>query len=227
MTGNDSTRLVVVRGPSGSGKSTVARVICVSGWAAALIEQDYVRRKVLWEKDTPGAVIISMIDTLARHALDSGYSVVVEGIMHEVGYGHMLRELVADHRGISVVVYLDVPFDKTLRRHAGRPQPAEFTPELMAQWWAADDYLGLAGEIVIGPPPKRLWTGFSRPTLGSRLQVLPTRKRGRCSSNDSDRDRPGRYGRGKGSPRRAPTSSPACRSPTEPDDLRAGVDDRR
>lgn len=152
MTGNDSTRLVIVRGPSGSGKTTVARDLRERmGRGTALIEQDYVRRKLLWEKDTPGAVNISMIDTLARHALDSGYSVVMEGIMHEVRYGDMLRALVADHRGISAVAYLDVPFDETVRRHAGRPQAVEFRPELMAQWWAKDDHLGLAGEFVIGP----------------------------------------------------------------------------
>jgi adenylate kinase family enzyme len=152
VTGNDSTRLVIVRGPSGSGKTTVARDLRERmGRGTALIEQDYVRRKLLWEKDTPGAVNISMIDTLARHALDSGYSLVLEGIMHEVRYGDMLRKLVADHQGISVVAYLDVPFDETLRRHAGRPQAAEFTPELMAQWWATDDRLRVAGEMVIGP----------------------------------------------------------------------------
>ena len=152
MSGNDSTRLVIVRGPSGSGKTTIARDLRERmGRGTALIEQDYVRRKLLWEKDTPGAVNISMIDTLARHALDSGYSVVVEGIMHEVRYGEMLRKLVADHRGTSVVAYLNVPFDETLRRHAGRPQSAEFTAELMAQWWAQDDYLDLGGEIIVGP----------------------------------------------------------------------------
>ena len=152
MTGNDPARLVVVRGPSGSGKTTVARDLRERmGRGTALIEQDYVRRKLLWEKDTPGAVNITMIDTLARHALDSGYSVVLECIMHEVRYGDMLRALVADHQGISVVAYLDVPFDETVRRHAGRPQAAEFTPELMARWWAKDDRLRVAGEIVIGP----------------------------------------------------------------------------
>ncbi|MFD2794988.1 AAA family ATPase [Promicromonospora vindobonensis] len=152
MTGNDSTRLVIVRGPSGSGKTTVARDLRARmGRGTALVEQDYVRRTLMWEKDTPGAVTISMIDTLSRHALDAGYGVVIEGILHEVRYGDMLRALVADHRGISAVAYLDVPFDETLRRHAGRPQATEFTPELMAQWWAEDDHLRLAGEIIIGP----------------------------------------------------------------------------
>ncbi|MEV0952298.1 hypothetical protein [Promicromonospora sp. NPDC050249] len=70
--------------------------------------------------------------------------------MHEARYGEMLRGLVADHAGESVVVYLDVPFEETVRRHAGRPQATHFTPEEMAGWWAPDDRLGLDDEIVLG-----------------------------------------------------------------------------
>lgn len=151
LTGTRRTRLVIVRGPSGSGKSTIARELREQmGRGTALIEQDYVRRTLLWEKDTPGALNISLIDATARHALDAGYSVVVEGIMHEARYGDMLRGLVADHAGESVVVYLDVPFEETVRRHAGRPQATHFTPEEMAEWWAPDDRLGLDQEIVLG-----------------------------------------------------------------------------
>lgn len=120
------------------------------GCGTALIEQDYVRRALLWEKDTPGALNISLIDAAARHVPDAGYSVVVEGIMHEARYGDMLRGLVADHAGESAVVYLDVPFEETVRRHAGRPQALQFTPEEMAEWWVPDDRLGLDHEIVLG-----------------------------------------------------------------------------
>ncbi|MGI5191181.1 kinase [Promicromonospora sp. CA-289599] len=109
------------------------------------------RRTLLWEKDTPGALNISLIDATARHALDAGYGVVVEGIMHEARYGDMLRGLVTDHAGVSAVVYLDVPFEETVRRHAGRPQATHFTPEEMAEWWTPDDRLGLDHEIVLGP----------------------------------------------------------------------------
>lgn len=50
---------MIVRGPSGSGKSTIARKLREQmGRGTALIEQDYVRRTLLWEKDTPGAINI-------------------------------------------------------------------------------------------------------------------------------------------------------------------------
>ena len=151
MTGSQETRLIVVRGPSGSGKSTVARTLRRRmGRGTALVEQDYLRRILMWEKDMPGAANIGLIDSVTRHALDVGYSVVLEGILAADHYGSMLTGLIGDHVGTTVCAYLDVPFDETLRRHATRPQAADFTPEQMADWFEADDRLGVAGEIVIG-----------------------------------------------------------------------------
>jgi hypothetical protein len=122
------------------------------GRRTALVEQDYVRRTVLWEKDRPGAVNVGLIDSIARHTLDAGYDVVLEGILYTSRYGAMLRTLVDDHAGNTVCAYLDVPFDETVRRHGTRPQATEFTPEQMAGWWEPDDRLGVDGEIVIGDP---------------------------------------------------------------------------
>lgn len=120
------------------------------GRGTALVEQDYLRRTLLWEKDTPGAANIGLIDSVARHALDVGYSVVLEGILATKHYGPMLTRLVGDHAGTTVCAYLDVPFDETLRRHATRPQAADFTPEQMAGWFEVDDRLRVPGEIVVG-----------------------------------------------------------------------------
>lgn len=151
MTGSPTTHLIVVRGPSGAGKSTVARTLRRRmGRGTALVEQDYLRRILMWEKDTPGGLNIGMIDSVARHALDVGYSVVLEGILAADHYGSMLTGLIGDHVGTTVCAYLDVPFDETLRRHETRPQSADFTPEQMAGWFEADDRLRVAGEIIIG-----------------------------------------------------------------------------
>jgi hypothetical protein len=120
------------------------------GRGTALVEQDYVRRTLLWEKDRPGAVNIDLIDSIARHSLDASYDVVLEGILYTSRYGAMLRTLIGDHAGSTVCAYIDVPFDETVRRHATRPQSAEFTPEQMAGWWEPDDRLGVDGEILIG-----------------------------------------------------------------------------
>lgn len=150
MAGSETTRLIVLRGPSGSGKSTVARMLRRRmGRGTALVEQDYLRRTVMWEKDTPAGLNIGMIDSVARHALDVGYSVVLEGILAADRYGAMLTRLMGDHAGTTVCAYLDVPFAETVRRHATRPQATEFTVEQMAGWFQAADQLGVHGEIVV------------------------------------------------------------------------------
>jgi simple sugar transport system permease protein len=78
---------LIVRGPSGSGKSTVSRALRqVMGRGTALVEQDYVRRTMLQEKDLPGAVNIALIDSITRQTLDAGRDVVLEGILAARGH---------------------------------------------------------------------------------------------------------------------------------------------
>lgn len=152
MSDASKATLFVLRGPSGAGKSTIARLLRHElGRGAALVEQDYVRRRLLGERDEPGALNIPLIGTIAREALQRGRDVVVEGILAEVRYGDMLRALVAGHPGRSVCAYLDIPFEETARRHATRPQAAEFSVRDMAGWWSPDDRLGVPGELVVGP----------------------------------------------------------------------------
>lgn len=143
--------LLVLRGPSGSGKSTIARTLRAElGRRTTLVEQDQIRRTLLWEWDEPGGLAPQMIDLIARASLGEGRHTVVEGILAAERYGDMFRALIADHD--ATVVYLDVPFVETLARHADRPQAADFTPEQMAEWWLPDDRLGVPGEVVHRPP---------------------------------------------------------------------------
>ncbi|MFJ6623261.1 AAA family ATPase [Kitasatospora sp. NPDC091335] len=151
MTGNQRTVLIVVRGPSGAGKSSVAaRLRAAYGRGVAVVGQDLLRRTVLRERDVPGGANIGLIDLVARHALDHGFHAVVEGILAAGRYGPMLARLAADHRGRSHLYYLDVDFDETVRRHATRPQAAEFSPEVMADWYRPHDLLPDRAEHVIG-----------------------------------------------------------------------------
>lgn len=145
--------LVVVRGNSGSGKSTVAREVRRRyGRGCALIEQDYLRRIVLREHDSSNTdpVAPGFITAVTRTALDTGYQVVLEGILHTDRYGPALRSLIAEHPGRSHVFYLDVSFDETVRRHADRAADVDFTADDMRDWYAGQDLLGIAGEHVIG-----------------------------------------------------------------------------
>ncbi|MFJ8627860.1 AAA family ATPase [Kitasatospora sp. NPDC093550] len=150
MTGSPDTVLVVVRGPSGAGKSSVAaRLRAAYGRGIAVVAQDLLRRTVLRERDVPGGANIGLIDLVARHALDHGFHVVVEGILDAERYGGMLARLTADHRGRNHLYYLDVDFDETVRRHATRPQAAEFSRDDMAGWYRAHDLLPHGIEHVI------------------------------------------------------------------------------
>jgi predicted kinase len=148
--GTGSTRLVVLRGNSGSGKSSVAAEVRARyGRGIALVGQDYLRRVVLRERDTPGGANIGLINTVARYALDHGFHVILDGILDSRRYAAMLEALRRDHRGVSCWYYLDVPFEETLRRHATRPQAAEFGPDEMRAWYRELDLLPSGIEQVI------------------------------------------------------------------------------
>ena len=149
-TGSSDTILVCIRGNSGSGKSSIARELRRRhGPGCALVEQDYLRRVVLLERDKPGGVAPALIEQTARFALDHGYHVVLEGILYTGRYRDMLTALRDGHRGRSLFCYLDVSLAETLRRHLTRPQAGEFTAEQMNGWYAAHDVLGWPGELVL------------------------------------------------------------------------------
>ncbi|WP_051742829.1 kinase [Kitasatospora sp. MBT66] len=150
-TGSTDTVLVVVRGPSGAGKSsTAARIRSAYGRGLAVVGQDLLRREVLRERDVADGANIGLIGLVARHALDSGFHTVVEGILDAGRYGAMLTDLVAGHRGRSFLYYLDVGFAETVRRHATRPLSAEVSAEQMADWYRPLDLLPGGLEHVVG-----------------------------------------------------------------------------
>ncbi|RAO54563.1 kinase [Micromonospora saelicesensis] len=149
-TGSPDTILVCIRGNSGSGKSSIARELRRRhGRGCALVEQDYLRRILLRERDKPGGAAPALIGQTVRLALDHGYHVVLEGIMHSSRYRSMLTSLRDDHRGRSLFCYLDVSLAETLRRHLTRPQAGEFTAEEMSGWYAAHDVLDWPDELVL------------------------------------------------------------------------------
>jgi predicted kinase len=90
--------LVVIRGNSGSGKTTTAREVRrrYGRGCALLLEQDYLRRIVLREHDSSrtNPVAPAFITATARNALDLGYHVVLEGILHTDRYANVLHQLI-------------------------------------------------------------------------------------------------------------------------------------
>ena len=151
-TNNSAPTLVILRGNSGSGKSTVAKKVRQRyGRGVALIGQDYLRREVLREhgsNSTP-TVAPGFITTVTRAALEAGYHVVLEGILHTGQYGTPLHKLINGHPGPARVLWMDVSFDETLRRHAGRSDLAHVSAEMMRAWYTKLDLLGVPGEQVV------------------------------------------------------------------------------
>jgi predicted kinase len=143
-------RLIVIRGNSASGKSAVAAEIRRRhGRGLAIVGQDNLRRQVLRERDVPGGANIDLIDLTARFALDRGFHVIVEGILYADRYGEMLTALIADRADAARAYYLDVPWAETLRRHASKPQAAEYGEREMRAWYRERDLLPGGLEQVI------------------------------------------------------------------------------
>jgi adenylylsulfate kinase-like enzyme len=142
--------LVVIRGNSATGKSSVAAQLRARhGRGLAIVAQDNLRRVVLREHDRPGAANIGLIRLTARYAADHGFHVIVEGILDSDRYGGMLSELIAEHPGPAYAYYLDAPFAETLRRHATKPQAAEYGETEMRAWYRERDLLPGGIEHVI------------------------------------------------------------------------------
>jgi len=142
--------LIVIRGNSASGKSAVAAEIRRRhGRGLAIVGQDNLRRQVLREHDVPGGANIGLIDLTARFALDHGFHVIVEGILSADHYRRMLAALIEDHAGRCFAYYLDVPWDETLRRHALKPQAAEYGEREMRAWYRERDLLPGGLERVV------------------------------------------------------------------------------
>lgn len=149
-TGTETTRLIILRGNSGSGKSSVAAGVRARfGRGIALVGQDNLRRVVLRERDVFGGANIALIGLVARYALDQGFHVMVEGILHTGHYEAMLTDLAGEHRGVTRAYYLDVPFEETLARHSTRPQAGDFGVEEMRSWYRRLDLLTAVHEQVI------------------------------------------------------------------------------
>lgn len=104
---------------------------------------------MLWEKDVADGVNIGLIDTNVRYILDRGYDVVLEGILNAQRYGDTLRRLTADHAGLTLHYYFDIPFEETVRRHGTRDMPG-VSAGMMREWYRERDLLVGVEQQVVG-----------------------------------------------------------------------------
>jgi len=115
----------------------------------ALIEQDYLRRIVLKEKDVLGGINAKLILQTVQFSLDNGYNVILEGIFVMKHYRGMLNEILEGHSGDKYLYYFDIPFSETLLRHATKHNSEEFGETEMRQWYKENDITGNSSEVKI------------------------------------------------------------------------------
>lgn len=144
--------LITLRGNSGSGKSTVAASLRAAyGRGIAVIPQDVVRREIVRERDVPDAVNVDLLGIMARHLLEHGVHVVLEGILYASHYGLMIDVLRREHAGPTFGYYFDIPYETTVERHWTKSNCADWSPEDMRDWYREKDLLPGHAERIIGP----------------------------------------------------------------------------
>ena len=144
-------KLIILRGNSGSGKSTVAKALrdqSTSTNKIALVEQDYLRRIVLKEKEKNSEDNIILIKQTVEFALSYGYDVILEGIFFSVRYGKMLKRLL-NHTPNHFIYYFDISLEETLRRHTSKPNSNEFGEKELKSWYRKRDLLTVENEKII------------------------------------------------------------------------------
>ena len=74
---------------------------------------------------------------------------ILEGILNAEWY-RPLFELAVNLYGMGIhAYYYDLPFEETVKRHATKPNHADFGEADMRRWWKEKDYIGIIPETMI------------------------------------------------------------------------------
>lgn len=115
----------------------------------ALIEQDYLRRIVLKEKDIQNGINIQLIKNTALFALEHSFDVIMEGIFDAERYRTTFEEILSKHPHNNYFFYFDISLEETLRRHLSKPNKDEFGEIEMRGWYKNKDLLTCINEVII------------------------------------------------------------------------------
>ncbi|KPL60299.1 kinase [Rossellomorea vietnamensis] len=142
--------MIIIRGNSGSGKTTTAKRLQQHlGRGTLLVSQDVVRRDMLKVQDRDGNLSMDLIRQITEYGKGKCEYVIMEGIFSEQRYGDMIRELIQFYNGKAHTYYYDLSFQETVRRHNSRSKRTEFGEDSLREWWNAEDYLGVDGEVQL------------------------------------------------------------------------------
>lgn len=124
-----------------NGKTTLAKELqSYFGYEQCLLlQQDVLRRSILHADDHKGTPAIDIIETLVKFGFRHYPIVILEGILRKDVYGSMLRRLCKETKRKSLVYYVDIPFELSLKFNRLKIQP--FTIQQLRKWWISKDYL--------------------------------------------------------------------------------------
>ncbi len=139
MKPNSNICLLILRGPSGSGKTTIARRLFeIVKRKTALIQQDHYR--FIFSPAGGGSrpnsdVIHQMIEHNTKVALESGYNVILEGILSVKSYDQVIDRIISSHSGNSYIFYFDISFEETVKRHYAKDGNSNYGEAEMREWY--------------------------------------------------------------------------------------------
>lgn len=112
------------------------------------MEQDYLRRIVLKEKEIDDGTNIALVTQVVEFALAHNYDVVLDGMLKLHRYDYMLKPLIKKCPN-NYVFYYDVSLGETLKRHASKPIADEVSEADLKSWFKPNDITGFKNEIII------------------------------------------------------------------------------
>lgn len=143
-------KIIIIRGNSGSGKSTVAKALQRKfGQGTLLIQQDVIRREMLWVNDGADTKAISLLLNLIKYGRDNCDYIILEGILNAKWYKGLFEKIKDEFKTYIYAYYYDLPFEETLIRHKTKPNANEFGEKEMKSWWNEKDYIGFINEKKI------------------------------------------------------------------------------
>lgn len=141
---------IVLRGPAGSGKSTIAQMLKeVLKEKTIIIEQDYFNHTLLSGLKDDTGLIAKIIERVSSLALAHGYSVVLEGVLRKEKYQHTIESISRKFNGRSVVCYLDISREETVRRHKTRDKYKMFDSDEMLSWYGLAGPIDASNEVIV------------------------------------------------------------------------------
>ncbi|MFT9456542.1 MAG: zeta toxin family protein [Liquorilactobacillus hordei] len=147
--------LIIIRGNSGSGKTYLAKKVqnYYGTKQSLLIQQDIIRRDILHSDDHVGNISIELMTKMIEFGKQNYEITILEGILRKDVYSKMLSEAISKFEERSLVFYLDLSFEQTVKNN--NKKKVSFSTEQLKNWWREKDYLN-DSDIVMNDSNEQL-----------------------------------------------------------------------